>query len=119
MVIKGNVNRVLIIENGSVLDWEIRRLVTIEPELEVITLPWSDPSKMLEEVSNALPNVIVASEVDEADWARTSEILHGIFPEKPLRMIVIRLADNILEVYDKQCIRTTRNEDLLSLIVQH
>ena len=111
-----NASRVLVVETGSVLDEAIINLVMGESGLQVVTQPCNDPAAFLKEVSNVLPDVIVVSEAGEVGWTRISEILHGISPEEPLRLIVVRLDDNILEVYDKQCLKATHNDDLISLI---
>ena len=90
-----------------------------EPELKVATAAYGDPATFLKEVAQASPDVIVVSEAGSLDWNWTSELLHGLLPQKTLRVIVIRLDDNILEVYDKQCLKVTNNEGFMTLIRQH
>jgi len=87
-----------------------------EPELQVASVTYADPTTILKEVESAYPDVIVISEAGPPDLPQTSELLHRILPQEILRVIVIRPDDNILEVYDKQCLKVTSNDDLIALI---
>ena len=62
------------------------------------------------------PDAIVLSELTRSDSLHTSEFLRELYPEENLRVIVIRLEDNILEVYDKRCLRIKNDSDLIDLI---
>jgi chemotaxis response regulator CheB len=115
-MIDENASRILIVETGSVLDEAIKNAVTDEPELQVAVLAYNDdPATIIKEILKAFPDVIVLSEVKPVDRNLTLEILRSVLADR-VRLIIARLDDNILEVYDKQSIRTTRNEDLLALL---
>ena len=117
MTINENTNRILIIETDSMLDQAIKSTVMSAPELQqvVVLARADDQAAFLKEILKAVPDVIVLSEVEPVDWALTSEILHNVLADS-VRLIVVRLDDNILEVYDKQRIRPISSEDLIALI---
>jgi hypothetical protein len=110
-------SRVLLIETGSVLDQAIKNTVTNAPELQQVDVVayGGDLAAFLEESLRAVPDVIVLSEARPVDWMLIPEILHTILADS-LRLIVVRLNDNMLDVYDKYRIKVTRNEDLIAFI---
>ncbi len=112
--------RVLVIESGSVLDQAIKNAVMSVPELRqvMVLVRGDDPAAFIKEILKEAPDVIVLSEVEPVDQILTLEILHNVLADS-VRLIVVRLEDNILEVYDKQRIKTTREEDLITIIRHH
>ena len=90
-----------------------------EPELQVATATYADSTTFLEDVDHAFPDVILLCEADPLEWTRKFELLQRIPAQEHLRVIVIRLDDNILEVYDKQCLKVTNNEGFMTLIRHH
>ena len=115
MKIKG-AKRVLVVETGSVLDEGIKSLLLREPELQVETATYANSTTFLKDIGFVYPDVIVISEAGPLDWIQTTELLHRISPQQVLRVIVIPPGGNVLEVYDKQCLQVTHNDDLISLI---
>ena len=97
----------------------IESLLMREPGLQVATVSYVDPATFLKDVATGVPDVIVLSESSSLDRNRTSQLLQEISPQQTLRVIVIRPEDDILEVYDKQCLKATHNDDLISLIRHH
>jgi hypothetical protein len=110
--------RVLIIETGSILDEGIKSLLTYEPELDVSIVTDADPNALRKD-SIVSHDIIVMSEASPLDGIRTSEFLRGIFPYKTSCVIIVRLEDNIVETYDKRCLKLTRNSDLITFIKEH
>lgn len=109
--------RVLLVETGSVLDEGIRELVISTWELEVAISVYVNPPTFYEDVAHFLPDVIVMCDLPPLNWTRIPELMHGIQIQKTLRLIVVRSDENMLEVYDKSCVTTARNEDLMSHII--
>ena len=87
-----------------------------EPELQVATATYADSTTFLEDVDHAFPDVILLCEADPLEWTRKFELLQRIPAQEHLRVIVIRLDDNVLEVYDKKCLKATRKNDLINII---
>lgn len=114
---KKTVKRVLIVETGSVLDGGIKSLLMRESELQVTVTPFS-PTAFLNEAAPMYPDVIVLSEAIPLDWTRNCKLLRGISPRETLRVIVARPDDNVLDVYDKQCLELTCNDDLVTFITR-
>ena len=108
-------NHVVLIESGSVLDEGIKSLLAREPGLEVSAISYSNRNVLLSSLE-AAPDTILLNESTRTESMRTSEILRELEPEENLRVIVVRLEDNVLEVYDKQCLKLTNNNDLIALL---
>jgi len=107
---------VLVVGTGSLLDDAIRGLLMREIGLQVTSASSFDVNTSPSEFGALMPDVIVTTEVSPLDRTHISELLHRISPGEILRVIIVRMEDNILEVYDKQSLKMTRNEDLISLI---
>lgn len=114
-----NPQHVIVVDTGTLLDEAIKNIVVNVPELQrqqvVVLARGADQSAFLNEILESVPDVIVLSEVEPVDFALTAEILHSVLADH-VRLIVVRLDDNILEVYDKQSMRMTHRDDLISLI---
>jgi hypothetical protein len=111
--------RILVVQTGSILDEGIKTLIMNEPNLQAATVTYTDHHAFLEQGAYTHHDVLLLSEASPLDWIHTSQILRGISPWKNLRVIIIRLEDNLLEVYDKQCLKMTHNSDLISFITHH
>jgi len=98
-----------------VLDEGIKSLLAREPELAVSTVTYVDPNELLKEPL-ANHDIIVLCEVSPLDWIRTCELLRGHSHQKNSRVIIIRLEDNVLEIYDKQYLKVARKNDLINII---
>ena len=87
-----------------------------EPELQVATATYAEPTAFLMDVVRIDPDVIVISEACPIDWIQTSDLLHKISLQQIVRVIVARLDDNVLDVYDKQRVKLTCDDDLITLV---
>jgi hypothetical protein len=101
-----------------VLDEGIKGLMIPDSELQVATTTYVDPTTFYQDVAHISPDVIVMGAVKPLDQPQICELLHGASSHKVLRWIIVRLEDNIVEVYDKQSLKPTRNKDLLRLITE-
>lgn len=108
-------SHVLLIESGSVLDEGLKSLLAREPRLKVSAIEDGNRNAFLMSMENN-PDAIVLSELTRSDSLQTSEFLRELLPEENLRVIVVRLEDNLLEVYDKRCLRMQKDSDLIDLI---
>ena len=91
-------------------------MVKWEPEFRVATVSGADPVILPKALDHAAPDVILLCQADPLDWSRTLEILKRIPAQEHVRMIVLRGDDNILEVYDKQCVELKHGTELITLI---
>ena len=98
------------------LDAGIKNLLARDSGLKIATVTFTDLTALLKEVSKKNPDIVVLSESNALDYIRTSEFLRGISPQKTLRVIVIRLQDNVLEIYDKRRPTMTRDRDLINFV---
>jgi len=116
---RGGDTQVLVVGTGSVLDEGIRGLLMREPELQVATATYAESVTLLQDAARISLDVIVISEAGPPDWGQISELLRSVSPQESLRVIVARPDDNVLEVYDKQFLEVTSNDDLITLISRH
>lgn len=110
--------RVLIIKTGSLLDDGLKSLLMRESELQVATATYTESIAFLMGSGHIDHDVIVISEVDSSSRIQTSELLHRISAQATLRVIVIRLDNNVIDVYDKQCLKLTCNNELVTLVTK-
>ncbi len=106
--------RVLVVENGSLLDEGVKSLLRRKTVLKVSGVTYADEATLLKDISQLSPDVIVLNEVDPSQAARLFALLTGA---PAVRVIVTRLSDNAVKVYDKQEVRLTASADLVSLIL--
>jgi DNA-binding NarL/FixJ family response regulator len=106
--------RVLVVENGSLLDEGVKNLLRRKTALNVSGVTYTDEATLLKDISQLSPDVIVLNEVDPSQAARLFALLTGA---PAVRVIVTRLSDNAVKVYDKQEVRLTASADLVSLIL--
>jgi hypothetical protein len=116
---QGGDTQVLVVGTGSVLDEAIKGLLMREPEFQVATATYADSVTLFRSAARVSLDVIVISEAGPRDWDHISELLRSVSPQDTLRVIVARPDDNVVEVYDKQCLEVTRNDDLITLISRH
>ena len=102
-------------KRGENLFEGIKSLLAREPGLEVSAVSYGNRKDLLSSLE-AGPDTILLNESTRTESMRTSEILRELEPEENLRVIVVRLEDNMLEVYDKQCLKLTNNADLIALL---
>ena len=107
------VQRVLLIASGSLLDEGVESLLKPEIDLQVSGITPTDETTLLEDIARVQPDVILLNEVEPSDAARIFALLQGV---PAVRMIVVRLNTNTVDVYQKQQVQGVKSNDLLALI---
>ena len=108
--------RVLVMENGSLLDEAMKALLTHETGLTVSGVTYADETTFLNDVSQMCPDVIVMNDAGPLDAAQLCRLLDHIPAREALWVIVVRSDDNMIDLYKKQSVVTSQSHDLLALI---
>ena len=105
--------RVLLIKSGSLQDEGVESLLRQEIDLQVSGITPTDETTLLGDIERVRPDVILLNEVEPSDATRIFALLQGT---PAVRMFVVRLNTNTIDVYQKQQIRDVQSNDLLALI---
>ncbi len=101
--------RILII-GASIFEEGIASLLTIGTELQVSCAKYTDELAFLDDIAQNQPDVILLSESTLLDSARILNLLLSIPSLVGLRVIIIRLSDNMIDVYEMPKQVVARNE---------
>src|SRR3972149_5039421 len=96
--------RVLVVESGSLLDEGVASLLAQESDLHVSGIAYANDTAFLQDISDARPDVILLNEAGPLDSVRILELLKSIPTLASLRVIVVRLDDNVIDMYEKQSV---------------
>ena len=108
--------RVLLVGASSMLTDALNILLTSEGDLEVSGLVNPDERAVVAAVQQVQPEVVVLVETRAADTARFYPWLHQAALEQPLRVIVVHLDNQPLDVFDRQRVTLTGSQDIVRLI---
>lgn len=103
--------RVLIF-GESIFEEGIARLLASGADLQVSGAKYTDDLAFLDEIAQKLPDVILLNESTPQNTARILKLLFSIPSLAGLRVIIIRLNDNMVDVYEmpKQVVASNENE---------
>jgi len=105
--------RVLIVENESLLGAGIEHLLAHEPDLNVVGIARADEAVLLEEIKLSQPDIVI---LDRATCLTNAMKLLAHLQDCPkLRVIVVSANDNVVQIFDKQQVLVNQTTDLASL----
>jgi len=107
------VQRVLIVQNGSLLCAGIQRLLAGELEMEVLSSS-QDWGELAEEVRRTQPDVVVLDEASHL--VNPANLLALLNAGSTLRVMVVSANDNLVRIYGKQQVLITQAMDLVNII---
>jgi chemotaxis response regulator CheB len=108
--------RVLVVEGGSLVEEGIENLLSREPDLQVIGVPFAGESALLQNVVDLHPDVILINESGPLTSERILELLKSLPKLASLRVIMVRADDSTIDVFEHQRVDATEVDDLLNLI---
>jgi DNA-binding NarL/FixJ family response regulator len=107
---------VLVVEGGSLLEEGMEALLSREPDMQVIGIPFASETSFLQDVADMRPDVILMNEAGPLTSQRILELLKNLPTLAALRVITVRPQDNTIDLYERQRVVVTEVDDLLSLI---
>ncbi len=119
--------RVLIFGN-SIFEEGVANLLKDGADFQVSSAKYTDDPTFLDEISQNRPDVIVLNESTPKNTVRIIKLLFSIPALANLRVVIIRLSDNVVDVYEmpKQAVagkehnrkqfNVTRGESLVKVV---
>jgi hypothetical protein len=115
-MIRRPLQRVLVINSGSVFDTSMLQLLEMASDLEVVETTLNDDAGFLEAVADFAPGTIVVNDSDQADATHLLQLLRDYQGTHRLRVLVIRMDDNTIEQYEFKQVLAVESADLVALI---
>jgi hypothetical protein len=105
---------VLLVENGLLLSAGLKHLLTSDPHLCVVSTIFHDIDDLIEQIVTYQPEVVVLTAgLVCTQWDKLHTCLQNC---KRLRLVVINLEDDCINVYDKHQVVVTKAGDLLTIV---
>ena len=92
--------RVSIVGNSSLFEEGLSHLLTFETNLQVSDSEYFDDISFLKDISHKKPDVILLNESSRLNLARMLDLLFSIPSLSGRRVIIVRLTNNVIDVYD-------------------
>ena len=92
--------RVFIVGNNSLFEEGVSHLLTLEIGLQVLSIKYTDDLALMEHIAQHRPQVIILNESSLVDPLCLLDRLCNIPWLVGVCIIIMRLADNIIDVYD-------------------
>ena len=106
--------RVLIVEDGCLLSAGIQSLLSLERNLDVVSVSPRCQAELIQGIKRVQPDVVV---LDELTHLVTPASLLALVNTAPhLRVVVVSANDNRVRIYGKQQALITRAADLVNII---
>lgn len=93
---------VYILGNGSMLDEGVTHVLSSKTKLRVWGREYQDDVTFLKDVELARPDVILVNEAASGDSMRILKLLSSVPSFIGVRVIFLRLCNNMMDVYDRR-----------------
>jgi hypothetical protein len=108
--------RILVVNNGSLLDEGVTSLLASQAGLQVSSIGFENEAALARDIARIHPDVIVLSQSGLMEPERFLESLDNIPDPNGLRLIVIHPSENTLDVYYRQQSASAHSEDFIALV---
>ena len=116
LILDHSMLRVLQVSNGTVFDEGLLNLLKDEADLRVSTVAFVDELTFLRNVIETHPDVIVFNEAGPLYLARIFELLMSLPFRSVLRVVVVRVNSNMVDLYERRQVITQQRSDFAALI---
>ena len=106
--------RVLIIDNDTLLEAGIRSLLEREADLEISTTHASDEAELAAQIQRVRPDVVILEEA--SNCVPTARLLASLRKFGSVRVVEVSSEHNLMRTYDKNQIWLAKAVDLLCVI---
>ena len=109
--------RVMMINRGSIFDSSLLELLrsTVPDVLDVND---RDESALIQAVVRFKPQIVIMNDSDEGGAIRLLKLFSDLQLIQHLRVIVVQIADNVIQHYEIKQVVATESADLVALITQ-
>ena len=106
--------RVLVIDNRSIMGAGVETLLSNSAELQVIGTTPSDEDDLVRDVWQFSPNVIILSH--QSQLTNPVRLLSLLNNYHSFRLIVVSEDDNMMEIYEKRQVTASHRSDLATAV---
>ncbi len=108
--------RVLLLDSYSLLADGLASLLSREANVKVASLANADETAFRQEVTQALPDVILLTEASHLSALQVLGLLKDLVPQALVQVMTVHLDTNTIEVYETQKVSIRTGDTLLDLI---
>jgi DNA-binding NarL/FixJ family response regulator len=108
------VRRVLVVENQILMGAGVQSLLGVQADLEVMGISPRDQAELAGEIRRLRPDLVVVNK--DSHWVDPTNLLAVLQDYPALRLVVVSANDNLVCIYDKHQVLTSRASDLLGII---
>jgi hypothetical protein len=108
--------RILIINDGSLLDESVIRLLAARADLDVSSIHFKHESALLMEIASTPPDVIILGQTRQTWLKRLLEFFNGVPGVGPFRIIALHPNKNLLDVNFDQRLSFRSTEEFIAII---
>ncbi len=106
--------RVLVVENESLLGAGIESLLTRETDLDLVGIASGNEADLIKIIEHSQPQVII---LDEATYMTNSIRLLDLFRNySELRLVLVNANDNLVHIYEKRKLLVSQAADLADIV---
>jgi CMP-2-keto-3-deoxyoctulosonic acid synthetase len=110
--------RVLVINSGSIFDISLLVLLKSIADLDVMDVSDQDEAALIDAIVQFTPHTVVMNDSEEGGAIRLLKIFSDLQIVQHLRVIVVQIADNVIQHYEIKQVIATESADLVALITQ-
>jgi hypothetical protein len=107
---------VLIINSGSIFDTSLLQLLKSATDLEVLDVSDRDEAALKRAIVQFAPRTVVINDSEEGGALRLLKLFSTFQFVQRLRVIVVQIADNVIQHYEIKQVIATESADLVALI---
>jgi hypothetical protein len=108
--------KIMIVESGSLLEDGVAHILRQEEDLSIASLAYHDDAAFLSGLIEVQPDIVLLNEDGPISSARVFELLVDWSFLVSVRIIAIHLEDNRIDLYERKRIFATQISDLTGLI---
>jgi hypothetical protein len=107
---------VLIINSGSIFDSSLLQLLKSAADLEVLDVSDRDEAALKRAIVQFAPRTVIINDREAGAALRLLELFSTFQFARRMRVIVVQIADNIIQHYEIKQVIATESADLVALI---
>jgi DNA-binding NarL/FixJ family response regulator len=108
------VRRVLVVDNQILMGAGVQSLLGGQADLELVGISPCDQAELAGEIRRLRPDLVVLDR--DSQWVDPTRLLAALQDYPKLCLVVVSADDNLVCIYDKQQVLTSRAHDLLGII---
>ena len=112
----GAKRRILVVSTGSLLDVGVERVLQDVDSFDVRSMVYTNHSALVEAIARIQPDAIILSQSEALTATEVLELLDNTPTPATLRIVVVHMDSNTIDLYQKKRIIATHRDDLVATI---